>query len=266
MMLKKTVLLLILFLFTSCVQVPQGSVLVPTPQVKVPRIGYLVNVRSFPTHTHYGTTPLTNATKSYLYDWRIPSYIENKMEQDLKRVNTIPVNLRNKGIKPSQLNGMLKKKNDIWIISSGFGETYRKLANELDLSAVVVINETAKIGVNDCSVLGCKELKANGYGLLSKSFINSNKFYSATAFFAHLYRLKPKVESLDAYLADINHNREMTLVAVSKGSKVEPNKINFVYPKNFNQWTEQEFKPFRAPLLKYIEGMSKKITQVIKEN
>jgi len=266
MMLKKTLLLLIVFLFTSCVQVPKGSILVSTTQTKAPRIGYLVNVRSYPTHTHYGTTPLTNFTKTYHYNWRIPYYIETKLEQDLKLINTTPVNLRNKGIRPSQVNGMLKKKGNIWIISSGFKDSYLNLANRLDLTAIIIINETAKIGLNECGILGCKELKANGYGLLSKSFINSNKFYSATALFAHLYQLKPKPVSLDAYLADINHDREMTLVAISKGSKVEPNKINFVYPKNFNQWTKEEFKPFRAPLLKYIDGMSKKITQTISEN
>lgn len=265
-MLRKTLLFATLLLLTACVQTPLGNVLAPTPQVSVPRVGYLVNVRAYPTHTHYGTTALTNFTKTYHYDWRIPSYIETKLEQDLKLVNTIPLNLRNQGIKPSQVNGMLKKKNDIWIISSGFGETYRRLTEALDLDAIVIINESTKMGINDCGVLGCKELEAKGYGLLSQSFINTNKFYSATAFFTHLYRLKPSPESLDAYLAEINHDREMTLVAVSKGSNVEPNKINFVYPTHFNNWTELEFKPFRAPLLKYIEGMSKKITQVIKEN
>ncbi|MCH9740893.1 MAG: hypothetical protein K0U38_08660 [Epsilonproteobacteria bacterium] len=265
-MLKKILLLTIVLFLTSCVQVPQ--VLTPTTQVNQPhraKVGYLVNVRAYPTHTHIGTTVLTNFTKNHSFNWQIPTYIEQQLEKELKAIGATAVNLRNYGVKPSEVNGMLKKMNGIWMVSSGKAEAYRNLANNLGLSSVVIINESAKVAVNDCGLLGCKEIKAKGYGLLSHSFVNSNKFFSATAFFAHVYKLKP-VESLDAHIAQINHSKEMTLVAVSKGSKVEPNKINFVYPKNFNSWTEQEFKPFRAPLIKYIDGMSKKIAEVIREN
>lgn len=265
-MFKKIFLVFTLFWLSGCVSLPEVSLFEPTPQVKIPRIGYLVNVRPNPTHTHYGTTALTNFSKTYQYNWRIPNYIENKLEESLKLVNANPINLRTKGIEPNQVNGLLKKQNDVWIISKGFGETYRKLANELDLSAIVIINEGDKPGVTDCGVLGCNELQAKGYGLLSQSFINTDNFYSATAFYAHLYWLKPTPESLDAYLAEINHSREMTLVAVAKSSQVQPNKIDFVYPQDFNNWTESELKPLRVPLVKYIEGMSKEIAGVIKEH
>ena len=69
--------------------------------------------------------------------------------------------------------------------------------------------------------------------------------------------------SIDKKLEHINSSKSMTLVAISRGSSVDKNKIDFIYPKNFNRWTEQEFKPFRAPLIRYIDEMTQQIVMAI---
>jgi len=229
------------------------------------KVGYLVNVRSHPTHTHIGTTALTNFTKQYPYNWEIPAYIERQLATRLERFAGVKaVNLREEGITAREIIGLVKNVNGVWMVARGKAGVYKNLADRLGLSAVIVINESPKQALKDCGILGCKTIKAEGYGLLSQSFVNSNRFYSATPFFAHLYRLKP-LGALDDYLYKINQDTQMTLVATSLGSKVQPNKIDFLYPKKFNAWTEAELRPFKAPLLKYIDNMTQLIADVVRD-
>ncbi len=265
-MFKKFLILLVSLIFlVGCVP-PQeggGSSVVLSPTAK--KVGYLVNVRTYPTHTHLGTTALTNFKKNYPFPWGIPAYIEKQLAKRLESFAGVrAVNLRKEGISPREINGLVKNVKGVWMVASGKSEVYKKLANRLGLSAIVLINEGAKQAVNDCGILGCKKINAEGYGVVSQSFVNSNKFYSSTAFFAHLYTLKP-LASLDPYLKKINQSDSMTMVATSVGAKVKPNKIDFVYPKSFNNWTEQELKPFRAPLMKYIENMSQLISELVRD-
>jgi len=253
----------ILFLFEGCIQ-PSTGVTPSASHSSAKRVGYLVNVRQYPTHTHVGTTALTNFTKTYPYQWKIPTYIENKLAKNLKETTGAkPINLRKEAVSPHELNGLIKNVNGTWMVAKGKREVYEKLTKRLNLSAVVIINESKKQAIKDCGILGCTEVDAKGYGVLSRSFINQNKFFSATAFYATIYKLNP-LESLDKYLKEINESDKMTLVAVSRGSNVDANKINFVYPKKFNEWTEEELKPFRIPLIKYIDGMSKKVAESLK--
>ncbi len=267
-MFKKTLLLFSMLLVVGCVQ-PQypstlsgGGVVLGSP---VKKVGYLVNVEAYPTHTHIGTTSLTNFTKSYPFKWDIPHYVERQLATELTQIAGVtPVNLRALGIMPHEVNGLIKYHNGVYMVASGKAEVYQRLAQQLGLSAVVIVNQSEKQAFKDCGLLGCNEVKVKGYGLLSQSFINSNKFYSATPFYAHLYRLKP-LEDLDRYLVKINQDPDMTLVATSVGEKVKPNKIGFVYPKRFNDWTESEFKPFLAPLQRYIQKMSELIATVVRD-
>ncbi len=254
-----------LIFLVGCVP-PQGggSSVVLSPTAK--KVGYLVNVRTYPTHTHIGTTSLTNFTKTYPFAWGIPTYIEKELVRKLETLAGVrAINLRKEGITPREVNGLVKNVKGVWMVARGKSEVYKKLANRLGLSAIVLINEGAKQAINDCGILGCKKINAEGYGMLSQSFVNSDKFYSATAFFAHVYALKPLASFDDPYLKKINQSESMTLVATAVGSKVKPNKIGLLYPKRFNEWTEEEFKPFRAPLMKYIETMSQLISELVRD-
>jgi len=260
-------LITVMILMIGCVQpIPSAgggsSSVVINPTAK--KVGYLINVQPYPTHTHIGTTSLTNFTKQYPFAWGIPSYMEQQVAKRLSERGFRAINLRKEGVTPREVNGLIKNIQGRWVVAHGKAEVYQNLANRLGLDAVVIVNQSSKPAIKDCGMLGCEEIKTSGYGLLTQSFVNSNKFYSATPFFAHIYTLKP-IASLDASLAKINGDKSMTLVATSVGSKVNPNKIGFIYPKNFNRWTEQEFKPFRAPLLRYIENMSQLIAEVAAE-
>ncbi|NEW61133.1 hypothetical protein GSY74_07550 [Sulfurovum sp. bin170] len=264
-MLRQFLLLIILFFITGCVQ-SSPTTSSTTIHRSAQKVGYLVNVRAYPTHTHIGTTALTNFTKNYPFGWKIPSYIERQLDEKLKTfAGVYPVNLRKKGINPNEINNLIKNVNGIWMVARGKSEAYKRVTKQLGLSAIVIVNESAKQAIRDCGMLGCKEFKASGYGVVTRSFLNSNKFYSATAFYANVYKLNP-LGSLNSQLTAINESKKMTLVAISKGSIVEENKINFIYPQNFNRWTEQEFKPFRAPLIRYIDEMTQKIIGVVRDN
>ena len=263
-MLKKTLFfLLATLIITSCVQPSKTNTSVYSNSRPYQKIGYLVNVRPYPTHTHIGTTALTNFTKIYNFNWQIPAYIEKRVSSKLRELGDVKtVNLRQQGVKPSELNGLIRKnRSGVWSVARGKREIYQKLTKNLGLSSIVIINESSKQAIKDCGMLGCKKFKAVGYGLMTRSFINSNKFISATPLYVNIYRLNP-LNSLDSQLSTINRSETMTLVALSQGSVVKPNKIGFVYPKNFNRWTEEEFRPFRAPLLRYIDNMCIKIAEV----
>lgn len=278
-MLKKILLTAVLFLLSACVQVPKNgqipSVTVPSNgngssngsfTIPVKKIGYLINVNPYPMHTHIGTTSLTNFEKRYSYNWQIPAYIKNRLASEFNTLRYIKlVNLASHGISANEVNGLLEYVNGAWRVRQGKGSAYEKLTRGLGLSTIVIINESEKQAINDCGMLGCKKFKAKGYGLVTRSFMNSDKFYSATSLYVHIYKLKPLL-SLDPKISDVNHAETMTLVAISKNSQVEPNKIGFVYPKNFKNWQEREFAPFRLPLIKYIDGMSRKIVDIVRSN
>ena len=275
-MFRKILLLTIVSLLTACVQAPQNTTSSTTISVNnqnsgsiplvVKKVGYLVNVSNNPLHTHIGTTTLTNFEKRYPVNWRIPAYIQNRLQSEFNTLRNVKlVNLATYGIKASEVNGLLFYGNGRWEVRQGKESTYAKLISRLGLSTIIIINEGEKQAVKDCGLMGCKKFKAKGYGLLTQSFMSSDKFYSATAFFVHIYRLKPML-SLDPKIAEINHSEKMTLVAISKNSQAEPNKIDFVYPKQFKNWTQREFAPFRLPLIKYIDGMSRKIVDIVRSN
>ena len=267
---------MMIFLLTSCVPPTQNgtsSTTISLPNqsnasipLVVKRVGYLVNVSEYPLHTHIGTTKLTNFEKRYSFGWRIPTYIHNRLRSEFNTLRNVKlVNLANYAIRADEVNGLLSYTNGRWGVRRGKESAYAKLTSHLGLSSIIIINEGEKQALNDCGMLGCKKLNAQGYGLLTQSFLNRDDFYSATAFFVHIYKLKPII-SLDPKISEINHSQKMTLVAISKNSQAEPNKIGFVYPKHFKSWTEGEFAPFRLPLIKYIDGMSRKIVDIVRSN
>jgi len=264
---RNVLLVLMGWILLGCVapqwQPTTGGEVAPRSSLK--RVGYLVNVQANPTHTHIGTTALTNFTKTYPFAWNVPQYMEQQLATHLQQIGGVEaVNLRTQGLLPHEINGLLKQVNGVWMVASGKAEVYNKLTQRLGLSAVVIVNQAQKRAFKDCGMLGCKEITVKGYGVLSQSFINTNNFYSATPFFAHIYTLKP-LGSLDRYLTKINQDPDMTLVASSVGSKVKPNKIGFLYPERFNEWTEKEFRPFLAPVQLYIQRMSELIATVIRD-
>ena len=276
-MFQKFSLILMLFLFSSCVQVPTNdrvpSVTVQNSRnsntynnIPIKKVGYFVNVSQYPIHTHIGTTSLTNFEKRYSFNWKIPLYIHNRLQSEFNTLRHIKlINLAKYGISSNDINGLLVYNNGRWKVRQGKENTYAQLTSRLGLSTVVIINEAEKQAINDCGMMGCKKFKAKGYGLLTHSFMNSDKFYSATALYVHIYKLKPLL-SLDPKISDVNHAQTMTLVATSKNSQAQPNKIGFSYPKNFKNWKDREFAPFRLPLIKYIDGMSQKIVDIVRSN
>jgi len=136
----------------------------------------------------------------------------------------------------------------------------------LGLSAVIVINEAPKVGIVDCALWGCEEYEAQGYGLLTKGFINTTDFYSATPFWVHIYKLKPTAVSLDPKIVNINGRKEMTKVAIAE-SQIKPNKIGLkAYPKDFKNFTPEELAPFRLPLISYIDNLAKAISTILLNN
>ncbi|MCK5855078.1 MAG: hypothetical protein KAG56_07645 [Sulfurovaceae bacterium] len=275
-MFKQILLLVMVFWLTACVQppvhgTPSATVSVGSqnngsmPMV-VKKVGYLINVGVNPLHTHIGTTTLTNFEKRYGVNWQIPAYIQNRLQSEFNTLRNVKlVNLATYGIKAGEVNGLLVYTNGRWRVRKTQERTYAQLISRLGLSTIIIINESEKQAINDCGMMGCKKFKAKGYGLLTQSFMSTDKFYSATAFFVHIYNLKPII-SLDPKIAEINHSEKMTMVAISKNSQAEPNKIGFVYPKNFKNWTQREFAPFRLPLIKYIDGMSRKIVDIVRSN
>jgi len=276
-MFKKILPLLIVLLLSACVQPPTNgtpsSVTVNAPiytdgarAMEIKKVGYLINVKEYPTHTHVGTTRLTDFEKQYRFAWRIPAYIENRLKSEFYTLRNVKlVNLASYGIRASEVNGLLSYQNGHWNVRNDKKVIYNKLISRLGLSTIIIINEGEKQAINDCGLTGCQKFNAKGYGLFTRSFMSTDKFYSATALLVHIYKLKP-ILSLDPKVAEINHSNSMTLVAISKNSKAEPNKIGFVYPKHFKNWTEREFAPFRLPLVKYIDGMSRKIVDIVRSN
>ncbi|MCK4440642.1 MAG: hypothetical protein KAU90_01460 [Sulfurovaceae bacterium] len=262
------IIIFTLFIVTGCVPRLQNSIQPTTNNIynyDSKKIGYLINVKPYPTHTHIGTTKLTNFTKQYNYNWKIPLYIEQEVVKNLKRLAYIkPINLKRYNIRADEVNGLLKNINGNWVIRRGKANIYKNLVNRLGLSAIIVINEAPKVGIVDCGILGCKEYQAQGYGLLTKGFINTTDFYSATPFWVHIYRLKPTVVSLDPKIVNINGSKKMTKIAIAKSYQIEPNKIGLKsYPQNFKNFTREEFAPFRLPLISYINALSREISTIL---
>ena len=62
-------------------------------------------------------------------------------------------------------------------------------------------------------------------------------------------------------------SKKMTKVAIAKNYQVQPNKIGLkAYPKDFKNFTREEFAPFRLPLISYINGLAKEISMTLLNN
>ncbi len=259
----------VVMIITGCTKIVQPNIgensTVAVSDFSNKKIGYIINIKSYQTHTHIGTTKLTDFVKKYNFDWQIPSYTEKELVKNLRRLAYVtPINLKKYNISADEVNGLLKNINGKWVVRKGKADIYKRLANNLGLSAVIVINEAPKVAINDCGILGCKEYKAQGYGVFTKGFINTTEFYSATPFWVHIYKLKPTPISLDPKIVNINGSKKMIKVAISKNYNMQPNKIGLrAYPKDFKNWTKEEFAPFKLPLISYIDSMSKKISMIL---
>ena len=62
------IIIITLFIVTGCTPIVQNNTQSTTGGgygYPTKKIGYLINVKPYPTHTHIGTTKLTNFTKQY---------------------------------------------------------------------------------------------------------------------------------------------------------------------------------------------------------
>lgn len=253
-MLKKIVLMLTLLLLTGCVKQPD----IPAYTIsKSSKVGYLIQVKQFPIHTHIGTTIFNNFSKVYKYDWKMGSYIEHKLITKLSSVRHLkPINLSNFGFTAEDLNDMIIVSNGKWIVNPEKEAVYNRLT-KMNIKALVVIYDDQKIATLECGAFGCTPHYAKGYGVFTRSILNLNSYMAATAFYTKLYLIKPPVD-LSENIQSRNEN-QMPAIATSFTSEKDKKAIGFKEPKDFYNLTRQEMAPFEFTVKNYINERIEKI-------
>jgi len=257
-MLKKLLIGFIGFFFLAgCVKIPE----VPKYTIETgDKIGYLIDVDTYPTHTHIGTTIFNNFTKKYKYNWKMKQYITSHMQNRLSSRKKLQfINLSKYHITSKDLNELIVNENEKWIINPKKENIYQKLRN-LGIKAIVHIKEDAKLALLECGAFGCTEHYAKGYGLFTRSMLGMDNFYAATSFHTSVLLLHP-IGNLQKEFTE-PYGQPMAIIRSPFGLTEAAKKSGFILPKDFKNITNTEMKPIEIIVKQYIDNVIKKIATV----
>jgi len=241
-------------MMTGCMKQPD----IPTYTVtEGSTIGYLVRVKPYPMHTHVGTTAFNNFSKEYKYDWEVQSYIENSLAQNMPKTKNLKlINLAKQGFVLEDLKNLIIASNSKWVVNPEKKTTYERLA-KLRLSAVIVINDGAKMASLECGAFGCTEHYARGYGLYTRSILGLDSYAVATAFYTKVYLMQPPADMRTKF--ETPYGTQMPVLKTPFTSKEDERKMEFIEPKDFNNLSEKELVLFEKSAKEYIDTNAKNI-------
>ncbi len=170
------ILFVSIYIFTGCaVQKPD----VPKYNVKkTDKIGYFIKSNDKMLHTHVGTTVFNNFEKKY------PKQLDKKLVENLLKEN-IGVELVDLSkFKYEDIKNLIVAKDKNWMITDE--ELYSKFAKELNLKAILLVEETRTV-----AQAGMYFYEAKSSGLLTSSLLGMHRYFAISGFDYSLYLLNP---------------------------------------------------------------------------
>lgn len=219
----------------------------PLPKMATPagsKIGLLVEGDNPPTplHTHLGMTVFGHFTKQYDYQWDLQPKVYRTIENRIQQSGFNVVDLRTLGVQHSEITGMVVNANGNWTVPVNKQVMVKKLREEMGLAGVIVLKQKRVYTDISCFSYGCIESYATNSGLFSMNWVLTIAYKGVLAYEWEVYNLEPP--------AAIGHHLDYLL-------RVPVMAIpNFKDPVNPENITEEEFRPVRDALLKFVDKVT----------
>lgn len=165
--LKQSLLFATAVMLSACAALPEVP---PIERGSIERVGIYVSEIGQPKQTHIGTTIFNNNVKEYALQWDLREEFRNTIAGVLEEAGFKVVDLVSAGYSSGDLSVAR-------IAEDGGGhapenEQTRARLREDGVDAVVIIREQERVlALLSCAQFGCTEHWAEGYGLLTRSFL-----------------------------------------------------------------------------------------------
>lgn len=242
------IILIAASLIAGCATAP------PLPKIESSRgdrIGLLVEAGDSPSHTHIGTTVFNNFTKKYPYHWNLSADVTRKIEHSVRSAGFTVVDLRKEGINYAEISGLIQSAGEKWQIASGKEETIRRLREQLQLKALLVIKETRVMTALECAGGPCSERYADSSGLYTRSFFGLTRYNAVAAYQWNVFVLDP--------VADVAKADPLRMMLRMPATPLS----GFKDPADFENLTEAEFAPVRDAILRFAELASNEAVKAL---
>ncbi|MCY4566657.1 MAG: hypothetical protein OXE40_19515 [Gammaproteobacteria bacterium] len=196
-------LIVTVFVFAGCGSVP------PLPEFDsqdIDRVGVHIAPIGDPTHTHVGTTIFNNFATPYEQDWALASEFESMIGSALREKGMTPVGMDDLGLTYEDLIQAINLKGTSWQVDNA--DVLARL-ERAELSAVVTVGPIERLAVmQQCSMYGCSDHFAEGYGIFSRGVFGNANFFAAFAFEVVALLVEPP--------AEITHSQELIRLRTHK--------------------------------------------------
>jgi hypothetical protein len=242
---------MILSVFTSCslkrAKIPEFTI------GSRDKIGILVDVKEYPTHTHMGTTIFNNFTKVYPYDWGIRRHIVDNLEKSLREKGYKYKILDKNRYKTSDLKELIISESGSWVVNPKKEQIYKSLKDD-GLKAVIVISDGRHLMQAIYTGFGSSLLEADGYGLFTRSMLGIDNYFAAPSFGADVYILNPLAD-IESELTTSMPNPYFISLGGTMQTKDIEKKYGFIKPKDFKNLTKEELEPFRRVNIEFLDKL-----------
>ena len=241
---KKLIVVFIIHLaITGCATLP------PIPNFEMTqgaKVGLFIDIGNQVRHAHIGTTVFNNFNKTYPYDWNLAHIATKSFEQSLKKKGFVVVDLNSAGFKLDDINALIIAQDKNWKQNLAKTDIIKKLQDELNLRAIIIVEEQRVMASMECSSGGCIERYIDGCGLYTRSILGVTQYKAVAALATIIYLFNPPafLSAGDAWRFQWKL-RTMTL-------------SNFSKPNDFRDITEKEFEPVRVAIENYITNTADK--------
>lgn len=235
---KRLIIIFIIHLsITGCATLP------PIPNFEMTqgaRIGLFISIGNQVRHAHIGTTVFNNFNKTYSYDWNLKRIAIDSFEKSLKQAGFIVVDLSEADFKFDDINALIISQDGKWIKNPTKSDAIEKLQKELNLQAIVILNEQRVMASMECSSGGCVERYIDGCGLYTRGILGVTQYKAVAALGTTIYLFNPP--ALLSAGGPLRMQWKQRAIALSK----------FPKPNEFRNITENEFEPVRVAIENYI--------------
>ena len=240
-----TALFLTSFIFlTGCASLDK-----PLPKIemqKSDKIGFLIETKDLPVHTHVGTTVFNNFSKPYSYDWRLREEVNSRAKSAIIEAGFQAQDLTSSNLSAADISKLIVYKDNSWQVAPDKADLVKRLRQELNLKGVLVARQARVLVEFFCTQFGCVERYSGDSGLYTRSFFGFDRYFGVAAFEWDLVILDPV-----ANLNSTKLSRDLTRVPV-----IPIEKFN---PTDFKELTESEMNTVKASVLNLVEKTAKEL-------
>lgn len=254
-MFKRSIIIFAAVFLTACASTPPKLPAAPTESTpKGSRVGLLVTaLDSNAVHEHVGTLVFNNFKATQKLPWDLGQRAKTTFTNALTNAGYAVVELSPSDISPAAAANLIMSANQSWQVNPAHAASFAKIQEDFNLSALVVVEGQPTMADLECTGGPCVVRMIQQPGLFTRSIFPLTSYVAVAAFNTKVFQLSTPAD-LTPYepLASLTRSR-------AKRLKYETE------PKDFKQFTPEEFAPVAAWIDNYLQQVSKSSAKVLLE-